>query len=218
VIVIDDHAMFRQAIGRVLSRDVRIRLVAIADNPFTGIADTKAKHPSVVVTDLRMPGMRGSEVARELNKLTPLVEVLVLTVSEEQDDLFEALRAGARGYVLKSAVQEEIGAAIVATSNRESWLSPRMATKLIDEFTRLPSSAVREALSAEVCLTPREQAVLGYLAQGLTNREIANVMTIAETTVKTHLKHVLEKLQCRNRLEAASYALKAGFELGTDPC
>jgi DNA-binding NarL/FixJ family response regulator len=141
----------------------------------------------------------------------PAIEVIALTVSEDQEDVLEALRAGARGYVVKSAAQGEIIPAILAAARGESWLSPRIAGKLIDEFTRLPSTVVREALKEQAYLTPREQSVLSRLAEGMTNREIADALNIAETTVKTHLQNILEKLHVRNRLEAAAVAFKLGL-------
>ena len=211
VVVVDDNAIFRQAICRILSRDGRVKVVGVADGGAQGLAYAKERLPAVLLVDLRMPGMRGAELTAEVKQAVPAVEVVVLTVSEDQEDLLEALRAGARGYVLKSAAQSETVPAVVAAAHGESWLSPKMAGMLIDEFTRLPSTVVRTALKDEAYLTPREQSLLSRLAQGMTNREIAQAMNIAETTVKTHLKNILEKLHARNRLEAAAIALRLGL-------
>jgi DNA-binding NarL/FixJ family response regulator len=141
------------------------------------------------------------------------VECLV----EEHEDVLEALRAGARGYVVKASAQEEIVAAILATARGEAWLSPKVAGRLVDEFRHLPAVTLEETLREESHLTPREQMVLARLAQGMTNREIAEALAIAETTVKTHLQHILDKLHARNRLEAASFALKLGLIDGGGP-
>jgi DNA-binding NarL/FixJ family response regulator len=211
VVVVDDNAIFRQAICRILDRDGRVKVIGVADSGALGIAYARERLPDVVLVVLRMPGMRGAELAAEVKQTVPAVEVVVLTVSEEQEDLLEALRAGARGYVLKSAAQSETVPAVVAAAHGESWLSPKMAGLLIDEFTRLPSTVVRNALRDQAYLTPREQSLLSRLAQGMTNREIAHAMNIAETTVKTHLKNILEKLHARNRLEAAAIALRLGL-------
>jgi DNA-binding NarL/FixJ family response regulator len=174
--------------------------------------------PDVMLVDLRMPGMRGPELTAKVKQTVPAVEVVVLTVSEDQEDLLAALRAGARGYVLKAAAQSETVPALLAAARGESWLSPKMAAMLIDEFTRLPSSLFRNALADQAYLTPRELSLLSRLAQGMTNREIAHAMNIAETTVKTHLKNILEKLHARNRLEAAAIALRFGLaELPPEP-
>ncbi len=211
VVVVDDNAIFRQAICRILSRDGRVKVVGVADSAALGLAYAKERLPDVMLVDLRMPGMRGSELTAEVKQTVPAVEIVVLTVSDDQEDLLEALRAGARGYVVKSAAQPETIPAVLATARGESWLSPKIAGMLIDEFTRLPSSVVRNALRDQAYLTPREQSLLSRLAQGMTNREIARAMNIAETTVKTHLKNILEKLHARNRLEAASIALRLGL-------
>jgi two-component system nitrate/nitrite response regulator NarL len=211
VVLIDDHAMFRQALCRLVSADRRVKVVGVAEGGEEGIASAREHRPQVVVTDLRMPGMRGVQVTRALGELLPDVHVLTLTVSEEHEDVLEALRSGARGYVVKSSAQEEIVAAILATARGEAWLSPKVAGRLVDEFRHLPAVTLEETLKDETHLTPREQMVLARLAQGMTNREIAAALGIAETTVKTHLQHILDKLHARNRLEAASFALKLGL-------
>jgi DNA-binding NarL/FixJ family response regulator len=217
VVVVDDNAIFRQAICRILSRDGRVTVVGVADSGAQGLAYAKERLPAVLLVDLRMPSMRGAELTAEVKQAVPAVEVVVLTVSDDQEDLLEALRAGARGYVLKSAAQSETVPAILAAAHGESWLSPKMAGMLIDEFTRLPSTVVRTALKDQAYLTPREQSLLSRLAQGMTNREIAQAMNIAETTVKTHLKNILEKLHARNRLEAAAIALRLGLTEFPEP-
>jgi DNA-binding NarL/FixJ family response regulator len=211
VVVVDDNAIFRQAICRILSKDGRIKVIGVADSGALGLIYAKDRLPEVMLIDLRMPGLRGAELAAEIKQTLPAIEVVALTVSEDQEDLLEALRAGARGYVLKSVAQSEAVPAVLAAARGESWLSPKIAGTLIDEFTRLPSSVVRNALRDQAYLTPREQSLLSRLAQGMTNREIAQAMNIAETTVKTHLKNILEKLHARNRLEAAAIALRLGM-------
>jgi DNA-binding NarL/FixJ family response regulator len=215
VVVVEDHAIFRQAICRILSKDRRIKVIGVADGGELGLSYARTRRPDVVVTDLRMRGLRGAEVTRAVVSSLPEVRVIALTVSEEQEDLLEALRAGARGYVVKSVAQAEIVNAILAVARGESWLSPRIAGKLIDEYARLPSTVVREVLAGQPDLTARERSVLARLAQGMTNREIAQALDIGETTVKTHVKNLLEKLHARNRLEAAAVAFR--FGLTTEP-
>jgi DNA-binding NarL/FixJ family response regulator len=211
VVLIDDHAMFRQALCRLVARDRRIKVVGVAENGEAGIALAQQHRPAVIVTDLRMRGLRGVEVTRTLRETIDDACVLVLTVCEDQEDVVEALQAGACGYVLKSAVRDEIVPAILAAGRGESWLSPKIAGGLIEEFRHLPAVELATALTGRTHLTPRERMVLARLAQGMTNRQIAGSLGIAETTVKTHLQHILEKLDARNRLEAASLALKLGL-------
>jgi two-component system, NarL family, nitrate/nitrite response regulator NarL len=211
VVVVEDHALFRQAICRILSKDRRIKVIGVADSGDLGVSYAKERLPDVVLTDLRMRGLRGVELTKIVVSSLPEVRVIALTVSEEQEDLLEALRVGARGYVVKSVAQAEIVNAILAVARGESWLSPRIAGKLIDEYARLPSTVVRESLAEQPYLTARERSVLARLAQGMTNREIAQALDIGETTVKTHVKNLLEKLQARNRLEAAAVAFRFGL-------
>jgi two-component system, NarL family, nitrate/nitrite response regulator NarL len=211
VLVVEDHALFRQAVCRILSKEPRINVVGVAESGEQGVSYAKERLPQIVLTDVRMPGLKGPDVTRAIKEALPGTEVVALTVSEEQEDLLEILRAGARGYVVKAVAQSEVVPAVLAAARGESWLSPKIAGKLIAEFTQLPSTAVRTALREHAYLTPREQSVLAHLAQGMTNREIAGRLDIAETTVKTHLRNILEKLHARNRLEAAAMALKLGL-------
>jgi DNA-binding NarL/FixJ family response regulator len=213
-ILIDDHPMFRQAFCRLLSRDGRVRVLGVAEDGETGLGYVRDQHPAVVVTDLRMPGMRGVEVARRVKQESPDAAVLVLTVCEDQDDVLDALRAGARGYILKSAVHEEAVSAILAAGRGESWLSPKVAGRLIDELVHLPTLDVKELMSRAPQLTPRERVVLVHLAEGMTNRQIARSLGIAETTVKSHLQHILSKLDARNRLQAAAFAMQLKMATG----
>jgi DNA-binding NarL/FixJ family response regulator len=211
VVLIDDHAMFRQALCRLVGKDRRVKVVGVAENGEIGVTLAQQEVPAVVVTDLRMRGMRGVDVTRKLRETLPDSPVLVLTVAEDQDDVIEALQAGACGYVVKSAVHEEIVPAILAAARGESWLSPKVAGGLIEEFRHLSAVELTEVLSQTTQLTPRERMVLAQLVKGMTNRQIGDTLGIAETTVKTHLQHILAKLQARNRLEAASLALKLGL-------
>jgi DNA-binding NarL/FixJ family response regulator len=207
-VLIDDHAMFRQALCRLLARDGRVRVVGVAENGQKGLDCVREERPAVVVTDLRMPGIPGAEVTRRIRKESPGAAVLVLTVSKDQGDVLDALRAGARGYILKSAVHHEVVSAILAAARRESWLSPKVAASLIDELVHLPVPDLKKPLSKDPQLTPRERAVLTHLADGMTNRQIAEALGIAETTVKTHLQHILSKLDARNRLQAAVFGMQ----------
>jgi DNA-binding NarL/FixJ family response regulator len=209
--------MFRQALCRLLSGDRRVRVLGVAEDGETGLDYVRDQHPAVVVTDLRMPGMRGVEVARRLKQESSDAAVLVLTVCEDQDDVLDALRAGARGYILKSAVHEEAVRAILAAGRGESWLSPKIAGRLIDELVHLPMLDIKDLESRAPQLTPRERVVLAHLAEGMTNRQIAGSLGIAETTVKSHVRHVLSKLHARNRLQAATVAMQLKVATGGPP-
>jgi DNA-binding NarL/FixJ family response regulator len=212
VAVIDDSSMFRRALHASLSRRHEIEVVGLADNCEAGMYLIEKAVPDVALVDLRMPEEDGKEFTRRLKGRYPGIEAIALTVSDSEEDLLDMLRAGARGYVLKTASPGEIVQAILAATRGESWLSPKMASQLIAEFTRLPALQLQQGLKDDVRLTPREQAILRHLALGKTNREIGMSLGIAETTVKTHLKNILEKLHVRSRLEAALLALQGGLD------
>jgi DNA-binding NarL/FixJ family response regulator len=167
--------------------------------------------PRVAVVDIRMPGTGGIGLTRELAARHPDVAVIALTVSHEEDDLSEMLRAGASGYVLKTVASDELPRAVHAATDGDAWLSPRMSRKLIRSYLKSPAAALRQSIDDREELTPRERAVLSYVAHGRTNREIADGLYIAETTVKTHLKSVFAKLDVRNRSEAAAIAWRKGL-------
>lgn len=212
VVVVDDSATYIRALAASLRRVPSVEIIGYAQDAEEGLALVQDRLPDVVLIDVRMPRIAGRELARIMTERVPGVDSIALTVSQDGYDLLEMLRAGARGYVLKTASADEIAAAILAVSRGESWLSPKMAAKLIDEFTSLPAGRLRDALPEYGKLTPREYAVLRELALGRTNREISKALGIAETTVKTHLKNILEKLQARNRVEAALIAVEQYLE------
>lgn len=214
VAVVDDNAMYRRAIQSVLANYPDVQLVGVAEDAELGEYLLKKTMPDVVLVDVRMPGTDGIEFTRLLRQRFPGIEAVALTVSDDSEHLLEMLRAGAQGYVLKSSEPSDICLAILAAARGEAWLSPRMAARLVQEFTRLPASQIRNSVMNEYNLTSREQAVLRHLALGKTNSEIAESLVIAETTVKTHLKNILQKLHVRNRLEAALVALRGELESG----
>ena len=213
LVVVDDNPMFARAICRSLLKVPSVKVVAVAHDGETGLYYIRREEPDVALIDLKMAGMKGADLTRKLKASNPHVAVVALTVSQHQEDLLDVLRAGASGYVLKSAAQEEVPRAIAAAVQGESWLSPKMATKLIDSYTELPSTVVRESLRDHPDLTPREQAVLAYLAQGMMNGEIAEALSVSETTVKSHVKSIFGKLDVRNRSEAVAMTWSRGLAL-----
>lgn len=213
LVVVDDNPMFARAICRSLLKVPGVKVVAVAHDGETGLYYIRREKPDVALIDLRMAGMKGADLTRTLKASNPHVAVVALTVSQHQEDLLDVLRAGASGYVLKSAAQEEVPRAIAAAAQGESWLSPKMAAKLIDSYTELPSTVMRESLRDHPDLTPREQAVLAYLAQGMMNGEIAEALSVSETTVKSHVKSIFGKLDVRNRSEAVAMTWSRGLAL-----
>jgi len=163
--------------------------------------------PDLVLMDVGMPGVSGIEATRQVRALVPSVKVAILTVSERDEDLFAAVRAGATGYLLKEVSIEELPEAVRAVARGHSLISPTMASRLLTEFNVL-SRRVEEERGNVPRLSDRELEVLRLVARGLSNREIATELVIAENTVKNHVRNILEKLQLRSRMEAAMYAVR----------
>jgi len=205
-VAVDDSAVFRRTIAHLLEREPRISLVGIAERAHAALELVRRHRPQVAVVDQRMPGLSGADLTRRLRSDFPAVAVVALTVSEDESDLAEVLRAGARGYVLKSSAAEEIAPAVIAAARGESWLSPKIAAKLIDSYAALPSTAISDTVKGVGELTERELTVLSHLAQGMTNRQIARALGVSEATVKSHVGRLMSKLGVANRAEATAVA------------
>lgn len=207
IVVVDDSRVFLEAICFAMSRRDDIQVRGYARNAETARYLIARTRPQVAVVDLRMPGTGGVQLTRTIRAEHPTVRVIALTVSSDEEDLSAVLRAGACGYVLKPAAREELPLAVHAAVRDESWLTPQMTSKLITSYLGSVAMTVRDSLDEDpLDLTPRERAVLGRVAQGCTNKQIAENLYIAETTVKTHLKGIFAKLQVTNRSEAAAAA------------
>ncbi len=204
--IVDDHALMRRGIATVLSEQESIKVVGEAANGSEAIAKAKELAPDVIFMDLNMPVCSGLEAIQTLQAEMPQTNILVLTISENDEDLFAAIRFGARGYLLKNAEPEELIQAIHQVALGGAVVSPFMASKLLAEFTQKTSRLKME--DANTSLSPREEEVLQQLSQGLTNKQIADLLFISENTVKTHLRSIMEKLHVTNRTQAAAYAAK----------
>ncbi len=212
VLVVDDHTLFRRGIAAVLANQDSLEVVGEASDGLEAIEKAKEIAPDVVLMDLNMPRCSGLEATQALQAEMPEVNILVLTVSEMEADLFAAMKFGARGYLLKNTEPDELIHAISHIAQGGVIVSPLMATKLLDEFRELTAGAKREPVEkATADLSPREGEVLQLVAQGATNKEIADALFISENTVKTHLRNIMEKLHLANRSQAAAYAVKRGL-------
>lgn len=205
VVIADDHAMYRQGMAVVVELDGLARVVGQASNGDEAVEVCTRLHPDVVLMDVRMPGVGGIEACRRLHAALPGTRILMLTMSDDEGDLFEAIKAGASGYLLKDLPGEEVADAIRRAHDGQAIIPPGMAATLLQEFTRLSQEAAPE-VAESARLTDREVEVLRLVARGRVNREIADELGIAENTVKNHVRNILEKLHLHSRVEAAVYA------------
>ncbi len=205
VVIADDHALYRQGMAVVVELDGAARVVGQASNGEEALTVCAALRPDVVLMDVRMPVVGGIEAAGRLHAADPTTRILMLTMSDDEGDLFEAIKAGASGYLLKDLPGEEVADAIRRVHDGQAIIPPGMAATLLQEFTRLSQeSAPGDPAGSH--LTDREVEVLRLVARGLVNREIADTLGIAENTVKNHVRSILEKLHLHSRVEAAVYA------------
>ncbi|HEX6392437.1 MAG TPA: response regulator transcription factor [Acidimicrobiales bacterium] len=209
VLIADDQALFRRGLYVVLGTEENIEVVAEAEDGEQAILKAEEMAPDVVLMDVRMPRVNGIEAASRIRETLPSTKILMLTVSDEEDDLYEAIKAGANGYLLKEISVEEVASAIRAVVQGQSLISPSMASKLLNEFNSLARQAAdrREQLPAPV-LTARELEVLKLVARGMSNRDVADQLYISENTVKNHVRNILEKLHLHSRMEAVMYAVR----------
>ncbi len=211
ILIADDHRLFREGLARMLNDTAEITVVASASNGEEAIARAAECKPDVILMDVNMPGLDGIEATRRLRAHHPQSRILMLTVSEQDSALFAAIRAGARGYLLKSMSSEELIDAICRVNAGEAIIAPKMAVKLLDEFAALSSEPQTRESSGE-SLTDRERAVLQLVARGLSNKEIAAALALSPHTIKAHLRSILDKLDLRSRAEAAAWAARHNLE------
>lgn len=209
ILIADDHQLFREGLARVLNDASDLRVTATMSNGEDAVARAAELQPDVILMDVNMPGMGGLEATRQLHARHPAIKIIMLTISEREADLFGAIRAGARGYLLKSSTSDELGEAIRRTHAGEAIIAPAMAAKLLDEFAASPAS--REKAPRGEGLTDRERDILQRVARGLSNKEIGAELSLSPHTVKAHLRSILDKLHLRSRTEAAAWAAQSGL-------
>jgi DNA-binding NarL/FixJ family response regulator len=208
VLIVDDHALFRRGLQMVLEGETDIDVVGEAGDGQEAIERAEGTTPDVVLMDVRMPKRSGIEATRTIKDTLPSTKILMLTISDEEADLYEAIKAGASGYLLKEISIEEVADAVRAVHAGQSLISPSMASKLLNEFAAMVKRRDERAQVPGPRLTSRELEVLKLVAKGLNNRDIGQELFISENTVKNHVRNILEKLHLHSRMEAVVYAVR----------
>lgn len=210
ILLVDDHTIFRQGILFGMTQRSDFLVVGEAKDGLEAIVMAREAKPDIIIMDISMPNCSGLEATRQIKNELPSIKILILTVSDTEDDMFEALKVGADGYLLKNLQARELYQMLHIIAKGEVLLSGSVARKIIDEFSK---RTTREQDNSEIkdLLTTRELQVLELITTGITNNEIASALVISEGTVKNHLKSILEKLHLRNRTEAAVYAVRRGL-------
>jgi DNA-binding NarL/FixJ family response regulator len=210
VLLVDDDDLMRAGLRSILATDPGIEVAGEASSGRAALDEARSLAPHVVLMDVRMPDLDGITATRELLATSPGVKVVILTTFENDEYVFGALSAGASGFLLKRTSPEDLIAAIHTVVAGDALLSPSVTRMVIDRAARQPAPGADAAESLER-LTPRERDVLELVARGLSNAEIAEALVVEETTVKTHVKHLLGKLRLRDRVQAVIFAYESGL-------
>lgn len=208
IVLVDDHTLFRSGLKALLSRQNDFEIVGEAADGLEGVKLVEQVRPDLVLLDLDMPTMNGHEALAQILGYDPNMAVLMLTVSEDGDDLAECMRLGARGYLLKKIDADFLLQSIRHAVNGDSVISPEMTSKLVMKLRRDNFHAPAAMAPDVESLTPRERQTLAWLARGVSNKEIARALDLAESTVKVHVQSVLRKLNIKSRVQAAVFAVE----------
>ena len=211
VLIVDDHALFREGLRNIIGRLEDFSVVGEAKYGQEAILSAQELMPDIILMDISMPVMDGIAATRRIVREMPAIRVVILTMSEEAEDLFEAIKVGARGYVLKDTPSHRLHDKLSGVLQGEAPLSGLMAAKILNEFNKLNETPEARLEASRDPLTAREKQVLELVVQGLSNPEISAQLYLSQNTVKKYLHNVLEKLHLNNRVEAALYAVREGL-------
>ncbi|HEV2592002.1 MAG TPA: response regulator transcription factor [Gaiellaceae bacterium] len=209
VLIADDQALVRVGLRKIFETELETTVAGEAADGEAAVTEAQRLRPDVVLMDIRMPVLDGIEATRRIVSAQPATRVLILTTFGLDGYVFDALRAGASGFMLKDAPPEEIAAAVRIVASGDALLAPAVTRAVVEEFARRPAAKTPPVLAAD--LTPREQEVLGLLVRGLSNPEICHELVISEATTKTHVARILQKLGVRDRVQAVIYAYETGL-------
>lgn len=211
VAIADDQALVRVGLRKILEAEPETEVVAEAADGLQAVDEARRTRPDVVLMDIRMPGLDGIEATRRIVSALPATRVLMLTTFRLDGYVFESLRAGASGFMLKDAPPEEIAAAVRVVAGGDALLAPAVTRAVVEEFVRRPDHVEPDPPLEVADLTPREREVLELLVRGFSNPEICDRLVISEATAKTHVARILQKLSVRDRVHAVIYAYESGL-------
>ena len=211
IFLIDDHNLFRSGVKALLVRQPDFEVVGEAADGLEGLKRAKQLKPDVVLLDLNMPGISGREAVKMLVEELPQTQVLMLTVSEDAEDLMDTLKSGARGYLLKNIDADYLVESIRRAARGEAVMSPQMTSKLVRGLQAGGAEVVLPQAAEKDKVSPREREVLALLARGASNKEMARELQLAESTIKIHVQNILRKLNLSSRVQAAVYAVEHGI-------
>jgi two-component system NarL family response regulator len=210
-LIADDHQVVREGLSAILKTKEDIEVVGEARDGVEAVEKAREFKPDVILMDISMPRMNGVEATRRIKLEQPQIGIVVLTMYEEEEFIFDLVKAGATGYMLKNSDSSQIIKAIRSTYQGESMLQPSVATKILSQFSHLSQRPAPKPSRNELDLTDREIQVIKLIADGKTNKEIANALTISEKTVKNHVRNIFQKLDVDDRTQAAIFAIKKGL-------
>ena len=211
ILVVDDHTIVREGTARMLELSPEVRVVGQAGSAREGLDKIRELQPEIVLMDIKMPGINGIDATRLIKQEWPEIEVIVLSMYDEEEYVVEAVKAGATGYLLKDSSQEDLMRAIHIVHSGGSLIQPGLARKVLKEFAHLSREAATGVKAPLRELSDREIEVLQFVAEGKSNKEIADILFISEKTVKAHLRTIFRKLEVGDRAQAVAYAMRKGL-------
>jgi DNA-binding NarL/FixJ family response regulator len=210
ILVVDDHALFRVGIANILSREPDLEVVGEAEDSRSAVDRALETSPDIVLMDLSLPSPGGIETTQRIKREIPATGIIVLAVSEDEDSLFDAIKAGAAAFILKDVGPDDLVTIIRRVADGKVFSKPAVATRVLKEFRELAVYG-QEAAPIFAPLSPREVEILDNIAQGMTNKQVAYALTISEQTVKNHMSSILRKLSVNDRTQAVVYAMRQGW-------